>query len=282
MLLQEIDRLKQPWLCLAIPLAVAIVSCSVLFMVGATGWPGEVGVSATDFCERFRPGAIKQPANSLSNAGFVLAGIWIGWRAMRDRSAQLASKTAAPNWMSESTIPAALYASLGVLLGPGSAAMHASTTRWGETIDMLSMLIWASFTVTYAWARLRGHSQRTFLMSYFCLATVLGLLLVFGIIPKPIASIFGAMVIGFGTLEICIMRLRPGRSLDARWLAAAGFFFGMAFVIWIPSRTNGALCDPDSLLQGHAAWHLLSAAAVVSIFQYYRSERPKDKTPAPV
>jgi hypothetical protein len=33
---------------------------------------------------------------------------------------------------------------------------------------------------------------------------------------------------------------------------------------WTLGRTGGPLCDPDSVLQGHAAWHLLSAAALAA------------------
>ena len=31
---------------------------------------------------------------------------------------------------------------------------------------------------------------------------------------------------------------------------------------WWLGRTASPWCDPDSLLQGHAAWHLLGAAAL--------------------
>jgi hypothetical protein len=46
----------------------------------------------------------------------------------------------------------------------------------------------------------------------------------------------------------------------------------MAFALWIPDQTL-ALCDPQSLLQGHAAWHLLGAAALALSFAYFRGER---------
>ncbi len=51
----------------------------------------------------------------------------------------------------------------------------------------------------------------------------------------------------------------------------------MAFAVWIPSRrSDGALSDPDSLLQEHALWHLLCALATLLIWLYYRSERRID------
>jgi hypothetical protein len=54
-------------------------------------------------------------------------------------------------------------------------------------------------------------------------------------------------------------RLTPrGRvAYRAAWaLAAAGA------ACWWLGRTGSPWCDPDSLLQGHAAWHLLAAAAL--------------------
>jgi hypothetical protein len=47
-------------------------------------------------------------------------------------------------------------------------------------------------------------------------------------------------------------------------LAAA--VFGVGLAVWAVSRTGGPLCDPDSLLQGHAAWHVLAAAAGTILF----------------
>jgi hypothetical protein len=50
---------------------------------------------------------------------------------------------------------------------------------------------------------------------------------------------------------------RRRRAWRAALVAAAA---GVA--CWWAGRTGGPLCDPDSPLQGHAAWHLLSAAAL--------------------
>ena len=36
---------------------------------------------------------------------------------------------------------------------------------------------------------------------------------------------------------------------------------GAAAGVHASSRTDGPLCRPDSVLQGHALWHVLSAAA---------------------
>jgi hypothetical protein len=45
------------------------------------------------------------------------------------------------------------------------------------------------------------------------------------------------------------------------WRAALAATAAGAACWWL-GRTASPLCDPDSLLQGHAAWHLLSATAL--------------------
>jgi hypothetical protein len=54
-------------------------------------------------------------------------------------------------------------------------------------------------------------------------------------------------------------RLAPGRRVAYRAAVAAA---AAGAVCWWLGRTASPLCDPDSLLQGHAAWHLLAAAAL--------------------
>ncbi len=56
------------------------------------------------------------------------------------------------------------------------------------------------------------------------------------------------------------------------------FFFGIstyliAFTIWLTGRPNHPWCNPDSIFQAHAAWHLLSAMATWFFFKYFRTER---------
>jgi hypothetical protein len=45
----------------------------------------------------------------------------------------------------------------------------------------------------------------------------------------------------------------------------------LAFLIWNATKTRW--CDPHSLIQGHAAWHLLDAASAYLLFRFWASER---------
>ncbi len=84
-----------------------------------------------------------------------------------------------------------------------------------------------------------------------------------GMIVVLIAAILGQ--------EAAVARRRPpgsppiarGAFYLALLLIAAAAAFSLADV----TRT---WCDPESWLQGHAVWHLLSAASLVALFVFYR------------
>ena len=56
------------------------------------------------------------------------------------------------------------------------------------------------------------------------------------------------------------------------WAIAAALSLGAAFAIWSVSLTDGCFCDPHSLIQGHAIWHILDALAAFCLFMFYASE----------
>ncbi|MDC0214211.1 ceramidase domain-containing protein [Gammaproteobacteria bacterium] len=52
----------------------------------------------------------------------------------------------------------------------------------------------------------------------------------------------------------------------------------LAFLIWLKGRPDNPWCVPDSWVQLHALWHLLTAAATWCFFKFLRTEAPKIKT----
>ena len=92
----------------------AVVSLTLLALAVRFGWLGADVDRGADFCEA-AAGRVRQPVNTLSNLGFVVAGLAIAVRA--DRLPVLGTA----------------YACLVVLLGPASMAMHATESRWAGT-----------------------------------------------------------------------------------------------------------------------------------------------------
>ena len=54
------------------------------------------------------------------------------------------------------------------------------------------------------------------------------------------------------------------------YMYAAFFILFCAGSIWMLDR-EGVACSPQSALQGHAMWHILTAASIFFIYLYYRS-----------
>jgi hypothetical protein len=65
--------------------------------------------------------------------------------------------------------------------------------------------------------------------------------------------------------------MRRGQARASRLYAVASLATILtAFAIWNATKTW--LCDPYSLIQGHAIWHLLGAVSAYYLYRYYASE----------
>lgn len=57
------------------------------------------------------------------------------------------------------------------------------------------------------------------------------------------------------------------------WFPIGMVAFLGAFYIWSLGKDGTSFCRPDSLLQGHAAWHILCALATFAFFIFLRTQR---------
>jgi hypothetical protein len=241
--------------------------------IALAGWPGAPnGCLAQDacYCEAPRSGLVRQPANTVSNLGFVAVGLAVAAAHGRLRAR---GGAAGGNALTSGTLTPTLCALSIALLGPGSMFLHASLTGWGGRVDVLSMYLWASFAIAHAARRALALSEPGFLALFAGLFAASA----WSKLATSLSSdlVFGLLIGAFGASEGAVWRRRALRQ-ERRWLALAALCFGVGFALWLPSRRgDGALCDPDSLLQGHAAWHLLCAGAAGAIWLYWRSERAK-------
>jgi hypothetical protein len=210
------------------------------------------------FCEFPRTGdLLLQPANSWSSFGFVGVGSWIMVGAATHRQSALTG------W------PALWLGFTAIVIGVGSVLLHATLTLWGQFADVLGMYLLGSFTLAWALMRWRGLSPATATAIYVALAgTLIGLLWV---MPETRRWLFAVLLVGAIGVEWWLARpRRPG--VQSRLLLLGLAANTLAFAIWILDQTR-TLCAPQSLVQGHAVWHLLGAVAVACSYAYYRSER---------
>jgi len=261
-------QVKNNKLLFAIPMLVTVLSMSLFWMGVLNGWFGKPGQLAWEFCEASRPGLIKQPYNTWSNISFILSGLATGWLLMRGVYERF------NNGMTQNPFYGIFYASLVVLLGPGSMAMHATTTMIGGFFDMLSMYLVASFTVAYAMQRFFRLKPLHF-VGLFTLVLLICLWadgapyhIIFWFFGDTTFAFFIGLTIFIETLNTYVRHLHH----ELKWAIAAVGSLLTAFFIWNITRTGTSLCDPYSPFQGHAIWHILDAVSTFCLFRYYVSE----------
>jgi hypothetical protein len=101
---------------------------------------------------------------------------------------------------------------------------------------------------------------------------------VFGITPSEMLGSPGAH---WWVLLFWIPGLVGRRPADIRrrywpwfWIGTAAFV--LAYRIWLDGTGDSPGCRPDSLIQAHAIWHLLSAVATLAFFFFLRTERRRE------
>ncbi len=226
-----------------------------------------------EFCETPKPGLIKEPANTWSNLGFIIGGIYAAWLLA---SGKFKSNN---NSLTRKLFYSLFYPCMVVFLGPGSMLKHATQTPIGGFFDMLSMYMIASFISAYA-------MQRLFRLSYTQFATIYSFELlccicahfttcriVFDFFGNTAFSFFLGLGILFEVLNIYVRK----PSVQIKWVGFSLASLLVSIIVWDLSRTGTSFCDPDSLFQGHAVWHLGTALAAFFLFRYYVSENVESK-----
>jgi hypothetical protein len=115
--------------------SISTVTLLISLIYGVFGDYIGVGLG---FCETMQPSLIKQPINTYSNLGFIVAGL-----AMASSLKQ-----------SQTQFYGTVFSCLTVLIGPGSLSLHAMGTQLGGQFDMNSMYLIASYMMSYATYRL--------------------------------------------------------------------------------------------------------------------------------
>ncbi|MBS1150839.1 MAG: hypothetical protein H6Q89_2537 [Myxococcaceae bacterium] len=220
----------------------------------ATCWPDAC------FCEGIREGLIGQPANTWSSLAFCGVGVLIA-------AEQLGRRGTASRGMRVGE--AYCLAAAAFLLGATSAFYHASLTFLGQWLDVQSMYLLGLLALAVNLDALRPGQPRRFLWTYVGLNLALGVLLVE--VPALRRFAFGGVLAAILASEV-LLRRRGLRDWSLRPLVAATGVQGFAFGIWTLDLTH-VVCDPNSLLQGHAVWHALGAVASWLLWRYYAGDR---------
>ena len=252
------SRTRRP---LAAAALTAVVSLGLLALAVRFGWLGADVDRGAEFCEA-ATGRVRQPVNTLSNLGFVVAGLLVARDAWR------------------LPVVGTAYACLVVLLGPASMAMHATESSLGGHLDMLSMYLVASFAVAYAAMRAARRGPAFMGLTFIALlAACLLVETVGGEVPIVMHTgniAFGVLLLTALVVERRLLR-RGDEHLDGRWILAAAGSLALAFAVWSTAKDGSPLCWPGSAYQGHGVWHLLCAVSAYCLFRFYASSERSEE-----
>ena len=65
---------------------------------------------------------------------------------------------------------------------------------------------------------------------------------------------------------------KPFTKRSIKWFIFGSIAYYFAFSVWLTGVPDHPSCNPDSLIQAHGLWHLLSAIACLFFFYHYRSQ----------
>jgi predicted membrane channel-forming protein YqfA (hemolysin III family) len=217
-------------------------------------WPPATCFPYDCFCEAIGGGLVRQPANTVSSLGFLVVALWVATRPARREATRRSALGHAETW---------LFVGSLVWVGLGSAFYHASLTFVGQVIDVSGMYLVATFILLH---RLGPRWRLAPLWSAlgFVLANAL-LMAVQVSAPSLRRVVFGVLLV-----TALIVEWRSSRA-GRRWLAKGALLMAVAFLIWVVDWQR-MVCAPQSLVQGHAVWHLLGALAAACLFKSYEKE----------
>ena len=270
---------------------------------------------ASRWCERVSGGLFREPLNTLSNLGFMVAGLYMFWVICNDKQDSI-------NPFIGITPISVLYASVVIYLGPGSMLMHGTNTEWGGWADNLSMIMFIILPWLYNIYSMSSWTSKQLLSIYISIVIIysiwrwftdwglginfnlfgvsIGLwaisetlyrfwspsfrffsgfvgfivLLLFGTMPNEVFNNFSEYwwVILFW-LPGLLASKQPVNTRTYKWYFLGMIAYFSAFAIWLTGVPDHNLCKPDSIIQAHSIWHLLSALATYFFFLHFRDEK---------
>lgn len=206
------------------------------------------------YCEENLCSWIVAPSNTWSNLGYILLGIWL-WR----------------KFVKEKVGPVFWFAAAAVATGVASFLYHASFSYFWQVFDYMGMYMFSGLIIALNCVRVGWIAPRKFPFLYLTLVVtaVLPFLLSGGVFGR---LLFAAHIITGFSLEVFLYRKskETSRPIDYRfyWTTIAIFF--VSYAAWWVDAAD-VLCDPkDHIIQGHAVWHLVNAFCFLTMSKFYR------------
>ncbi|MGH0029230.1 MAG: ceramidase domain-containing protein [Myxococcota bacterium] len=206
-----------------------------------------------DWCEQELCAWVTNPANTWSNAAYIVLGLWMWHLGRRSGRPELV-----------------LFGPASIAVGLFSGVYHASYTYFLQFFDFVGMFLFCFLIVTvnalrFGWIETR-HKVVFHLGGTALLSALVPVVFQTGFPIQALVFVLILVILG----QEWALRSRT-RGADYRLFFAA---LGLITAAGVCSAldVSRVWCDPTNhWVQGHAAWHLLSAASLLALYHFYAS-----------
>ena len=189
-------------------------------------------------CEWSAVGPLVEPVSAVTSLAFVVAAVVV---------VVLRRRAALP-------VPWA-YVVLVAGVGVGSVVQHGPDPVWSDPAHDLPLVGVLCFLAADAVAAVRRRPRRWW---WWAVPTAV---LMVPVVAWPRAGDLAQVAVAAVAGVLLVTRAHREPVVRGR-VAVALAVLGAGALVGSLSRTGGPLCDPSSVLQGHAVWHLAAATAL--------------------
>ncbi len=238
------------------------------------GWTLGSNGTNTIFCEQNHlTEFIRQRANTWSNLAYLFYGLLCVKLALHD-----AANKPQANYITRNPIISWVFGFTFLYLCFGSFFFHASITRIGQHFDMGGTYGLVAFPILINLVRIYKHYKPTN-EAKLTIATVAAAFVVFALLfafKWQMNSSIALPALILGIIITSLWYQLVSKTPYQMWFGVLAIVSMVAaFFIWWQDRYK-YWCDPESLIQGHAFWHVLTGLGGFFVYLMLRSERPID------
>ena len=245
-----------------------------------SGWVESAEFRHPAYAERvYVENVFRTRSDTWSNLAYVLVGFYalaLGYQDLRRNGPADAGYAIRTPAMS------ILFGVTCCYLGVGSGLFHASLTRFGQQLDVAAMysplVVFIAINVGRWFPRLTTSGRAGYVPTWPILA---GLVLVACFLLYQYQwSMRSGVVLPTLILTVAVFaildRFQRRCKLAVPLMLLSTVALVGARICWLLD-VAGNFSGPDTWLQGHAVWHLLTALSLASTYLYYRSEVNLDR-----
>ncbi len=252
------------------------IALALDYFLDSRVWDGMVvsqSALTVEYCEFNHPERLyHQPVNTYSNLIYFFYGIvvfqlgWKDWKAFANREA---------NTVRKFPYLSLLLAANFIYLSLGSAFFHSSLTWMGQRMDMNATYGLTLSLICIGWVQVFVKKELSLRMQLGLVGVVLLLIAAFLPLALRISSSILLPSLFLILLVLGIINYIQYPSQRIPVLGILGFVL-LAIAIKIRALDVAKVnCDPMSIWQGHALWHLLTATSSLCMYFYFRRVRKK-------